>query len=310
MNKDLSKAYLAFAAICVLWGTTYLALRIGVDGFPPFLFSALRQFSAGVILLVILLAMGKMGRPDRKEIFRLSVSGILLIGLGNGIIGWAEKYIPSGLAALIVSIMPVYVVLINLIISKQKQPVNWYLITGIIIGAIGVGLIFRDNVADLGNPAYLGGILISFFAAFCWAVGSVFMKVKPVTTDSFTNTTVQFLAGGSFLFILSFIFDDLSNVQPITNESLMALIYLIIFGSLIAFLCFVYAVKHLPVGLVSIYAYINPLFAIILGYVILHEKLTWMTVIAFVTTITGVYFVNKGYKSKASGATEQKSLQK
>jgi drug/metabolite transporter (DMT)-like permease len=305
-----TKAYLALFTICIVWGTTYLAMLIGVSSFPAFLFSGIRHFTAGLIIWLSLPFLKRKINLTRKDIINQVIPGILMLALGNGTIGWAEKYIPSGLAALIVSIMPVYVVMINFITGKGKGTLNAKIILGLLLGCVGIVLIFRDNLSDFTNTKYLMGVLVTFAASLSWAIGTIFMKKNSANTDSYVNTAIQLSSGGIALLISSPFLDDLSQLQHIKADSLWALGYLIIFGSLLSFLCYTYAVKKLPVGLVSIYAYVNPLIAVALGFALNNEKVTPITIIAFVTTITGVFWINRGYKANNKIVTPQtKQLQ-
>lgn len=294
MNQ--TKAYLALITICIVWGTTYLAMLIGVAGFPAFLFCGLRHFIAGLLIWLSLPFLKRKVQLTSKDIIHQVIPGVLMLALGNGTIGWAEKYIPSGLAALIVSIMPVYVVLINLLIGKSKGTLNGKIILGLFLGCVGIVLIFKDNLSDLTDTKYLLGVLVTFAASLSWAAGTIYMKHNTTSNDSYVNTAVQLTSGGVALLLASPFLDDLSQLNNITTNSLWALAYLIVFGSVLSYLCYIYAVKHLPVGLVSIYAYVNPLIAVSLGFLLNDEKVTWITAIAFVTTLSGVFWINRGYK--------------
>lgn len=304
MSENL-KAYLALAVVCVVWGTTYFAMRIGVSSFPPFLFSGSRQVCAGLMMLgyVFIVKKESLLQLSVKDMATISVSGILMIALGNGVMGWSERYIPSGLAALVVSIMPVYVVCINYVSGIDRKIPNKYILWGLAFGSLGILLIFRDNLRDLANPDYVTGLIVAFLATLAWACGSIYTKHKPVKTDVLAISAIQLLSGGIALMVMSLFFDDYTEIAYITTDSWYALLYLITFGSLFAYSCFVYTLEKLPVGLASIYAYINPFIAILLGYLFLDEKLTWMTGWALVAVLTGVYFINKGY-------VKQKSIRK
>ena len=298
MNRTTMNAYLALAVVCVVWGTTYFAMRIGVATFPAFLFSGVRQVAAGALMMVFLLITGQKLAITRRDLTRQFVAGTLMITLGNGVVGWAERYIPSGLAALIVSIMPVYVVLIGYIAGTDRKSINAYLITGLLLGCVGVALIFRDNLTDLGNANYRYGILAAFFACFCWAAGTVYTKHRPSAAKTLVNVAFQLASGGMMLLLFSVFLDDYGQLATVTSDSLWALAYLIIFGSLASYGCFLYALKHLPPGLASVYAYVNPFIALLLGYFFLHERLTWITVLALVVTLVGVFFINKSYRQR------------
>lgn len=304
--KANPKAYIALLIVCIFWGTTYLALRIGVKDFPPFLFSGIRQIGAGMLLFVAMFFMGKLEKLTIKDIARQVLPGILLITLGNGIIGWAELYIPSGLAALIVSIMPIYVVVINLISGKEQKHFNAKIIFGFVLGCAGIVLIFKDNLSDLGKPEYLWGVLASFAACLFWAIGSIYMKSNTFNTNAYSNAAIQFTSGGLGCFVLSLCFDDYTHFTTVTSESLWSLLYLTLIGSILAYMSYLYAIKHLPIILVSTYAYVNPVIAILLGVAILNEKITWITVLALIATLYGVYLISAGYRSAALKAETEK----
>jgi len=292
-----TKAYLALAVVCVVWGTTYIALLIGVKTFPPFLFSGIRQTVAGVVLLIALFLFGKL-KFTWSQFLHQSVPGILMISLGNGIIGWSERQIPSGLAALIVSILPVYIVLINFVFKIDRKKLNTDIIAGLAVGCVGIVLIFRDNLKDLVNPEYLFSMTACFVACLAWSFGSIYAKHKPSTGSVLTNAAIQMFSGGICLLVMSLFLDDYAELATVTKESIWALVYLIVFGSLITYTCFVYALDKLPVGVASLYAYVNPVIAIILGYLFLNEQLTWLTVAALTTVLGGVYFINRGFQKQ------------
>jgi drug/metabolite transporter (DMT)-like permease len=299
--KIQTKAYIALLIVCIFWGTTYLALRIGVLHFPPFLFSGIRQFGAGMLLFIWMALSGNLEKLTLKDILRQALPGFLLITLGNGVIGWAEMYIPSGLAALIVCVMPVYIVLLNLVAGKEKQLFNTKIVAGFLLGCAGIVLIFRDNLADIGKQEYLWGILASFGACFFWAIGSLYMKNNTFRTSAYSNAAIQFTSGGIGCFLFSLIFDDFNKLSEVTADSLWALLYLTLVGSLLAYMSYLYAIRHLPMIVVSTYAYVNPVIAILLGVAILNEKITWMTALALGVTLFGVYLINSGFmKAKTS----------
>lgn len=292
-------AYGALFVVCLVWGTTYFAIRIGVETFPPFLFSAIRQVLAGAILLFVLKLTGNLNL-NKSDVLYQSVPGVLMVALGNGVIGWCERYISSGLAALILSLIPVFVVVISYLFGFDKRKPHLLIVTGLILGCLGIVLIFRDNLKDIANPEYFTGMLIAFGACLAWALGSVYTKYKvPNSKNVLQNAALQLFSGGVALFFFSAILDDYSELKTVTSSSIWALVYLIVFGSILAYSSFVYALKHLPIGISSLYAYINPFIAIILGFMFLNEKLTGITLWALVATLGGVYCVNRGYQKMA-----------
>ncbi|MBN8576642.1 MAG: EamA family transporter [Cytophagales bacterium] len=298
--KPGALAYLALAAVCVIWGTTYLALRVGVTQFPPFLFSLIRFSIAGPLLVAFMLTMGKQKWPDRKTLFNQAVSGILMTTMGVSMVGWAEVYISSGLAAVICSVMPVWTILINVLILKDEKP-NWIIITGVLVGLLGIVLIFSEHLAEFANPLYIFGIVITFVANISWAVGSIWVKKKNELTNPFLGAGLQMSFGALAIIPLSLLFDDYSKIQW-SGEVVTALTYIIIIGSMAAYVCYSYAIKKLPMTVVSLYAYINPIVAVLLGWILLNEKLNVQIVVAILLTIAGIYIVNIGYRTKNSGS--------
>jgi drug/metabolite transporter (DMT)-like permease len=293
--KPLWPAYLALAVVSVVWGTTYFALRIGVDGFPAFLFSAIRQILAGGILLAFMA--WKEGINWKRNAWKDQiVLGVLLITFGNGLIGWSEQFIPSGLAALLVSILPVYIVIIQFLVGKRGQLYNKFIATGLVLGSIGILLIFKDHLKDFGQPSYLLGMGMAFVACLAWASGSVYMQHRSSEGSVLTKAALQMLFGGLFLLLLSWGLDDYSQWHQVKGEHLWALLYLTLIGSVLCYPCYLYAIDHLPMSLVSVYAYINPFIALLLGYFCLHEDMGSITFLALACVLGAIYFIHKGNK--------------
>jgi drug/metabolite transporter (DMT)-like permease len=159
-------------------------------------------------------------------------------------------------------------------------------------------LVFRDNIKDMANSNYIMGMLIVFLGSVSWAIGTVFSKAKTSETNAFYNAAIQLASGGICCLIYSFFTKEWSSIGEITYSSVLVLLYVTLIGSTAAYAAYQYALTTLPVGVVATYAYINPLIAVILGNLILKERLTWITGSAFILTITGVYLVNKGYNIK------------
>ncbi|HET9052789.1 MAG TPA: EamA family transporter [Cyclobacteriaceae bacterium] len=289
--------YLALAAVCLLWGTTYLALRIAVLHFPPFLFSAIRQTVAGIILTGGMLIFAKAALPSKQQLLHQAIGGFLLMTLGNGLVAWGEVHVSSSMAAIICSLMPLVVILINLSINREEKP-NMAIGMGVALGLAGIIMIFGENLSEFSTLAYTLGIFAIFIAVISWAGGSIWIKKHHANSDPFLNAGLQMLFGGLFMFPASFLFDDLRNVTW-SPEAGWSLLYLIVFGSVIAYACYSYALRHLPMTIVSMYAYINPLVAVLLGWLVLDEKLTVRMGIAIIITVAGIYIVNRGYQLRS-----------
>lgn len=294
-------AYGSLAAVCVIWGTTYLGLRIGVTQFPPFLFSFLRFLIAGPLLLGFMLTVGKAAWPDRKTLFNQAVSGFFMVTLGISVVGWAEVYISSGLAAIICSCMPIWAMIINVVVTKDEQP-NWMILLGLAAGITGIVIIFGEHLAEFSDANYTAGIVVTFLANLSWAIGSIWMKKKSQAGNPFLNAGLQMTFGMLFIIPLTLLLDDYSSLTW-APSLIYALLYMALIGSVAAYACYAYAIKHLPMTLVSLYAYINPIVAVVLGWLILDEKLNLRMGIAILITLAGIFIVNKGYQAQGSRKT-------
>lgn len=294
MNRT-TKAYLAVIFISIAWGTTYLAIRIAVQHYPAFLFAGLRQVIAGILMAIIGLVMYKKADISPKIIITNAIVGFFMISVGNGIVSFAEKTVPSGVAALICAMMPLNAVLLNIFMSKGEK-INATIVLGLLLAMGGVALIFKDNISDLSNPLYLGGIIAIFIGTASWAFGSIKSKALTNIKNPVFNAAMQLFFGGVILLLLSPAVDSYENFDPLQPDALKAMAYLIVVGSFLAFTAYMFALKVLPVGIVTLYAYVNPLVAVILGYFILNERLTWYTALAFAGIVSGVYIVNLGYR--------------
>lgn len=293
--KPETKAWIAFAFVSIAWGTTYLAIKIGVETWPPFFFAAVRQVVAGVLLLGLALAFGKLkGDFSRANLLKNLIVGVLMITLGNGIVSWAEKYVPSGVASLICSMMPIAAVLINLA-GRSKEKINWIIVVGMCLGISGVLLIFLSNHHNEAKSTnYVLGIVALIIATTCWAWGSLVNKRNPPAGNPIANAGMQLLFGGLALGLMSVFADDFHEVNYINAKALWSLVYLVIVGSILAYTAFMFALRVLPSGIVLSYAYINPFVAVILG-MLYGEGGGWYIVGSFVLILLGVYLVKRGY---------------
>lgn len=299
-NPNL-KAYLAFIAVAIFWGTTFLAIRIGInsDGihlFPPFLLAAFRHTIAGILICGYFIFFKKLPIPSLKQFKQFSINGVLMLVGGNGIISWGMQYVDSGLAALICALTPLWIVFINLIMgSNEKVTKTMWL--GFIICLLAQYLIFYDKVNLLSDKNYILGLMAIIVSNICWALGTVFSKSHKSNLPVLYNAGLQMIPGGIILLLISTFIGDWAKFNP-SNDSLLALIYLVIFGSLLAYGCFMYILKALPAALVSTYAYFNTIVAVFLGYLFLNEVINTKIIIAMLLTIIGVWLV--GRKGKAA----------
>jgi drug/metabolite transporter (DMT)-like permease len=234
------------------------------------------------------------------------VCGLFMVTLGISMVGWAEVYISSGVAAIVCSMMPIWTILINVLITKDEKP-NWLIVLGLAMGLAGIIMIFGEHLSEFSNSNYTKGIALTFAANLCWAIGSIYIKKKNQNSNPFLNAGLQMLFGGLFLIPFSLVLDDYSKIQW-NKEVIGSLIYMIMIGSVAAYACYSYAIKKLPMTLVSLYAYINPIVAVILGWLILNEKLNFQIALAIAVTVAGIYLVNRGYQLKTNPINIQNSI--
>lgn len=290
------KAWLALCLICIIWGTTYLFLKIGVSYMAPFLFSGLRQIAAGGILLSALYIFRKAGRVSRQQVLLQSIAGFLMITIGNGLVAFGEVHIPSSMAAVICASMPVWVSIINLF-SPGSIRLTWIGYLAIFLGVAGIVWLFSDSINDFGNLEYLTGALMTLIATFGWIAGSYILKRGASLSNPFMNTAIQMTAGGIGLLVISFVTGE-DHSFHLGADGWFALIYLIVFGSIIAMMAYSYSLKYLPMPIVSVYAYVNPVVAIILGWIILNEQMTWTMLSACLIIILSVILLNQPVSKK------------
>jgi drug/metabolite transporter (DMT)-like permease len=291
-----TKAYIAWLAICIIWGTTYLVIRIGVQEMPPFLFSGLRWLLVGPIFLLFLKLRG-IKLPTKKELVPIAITGILLIGLGNGLITFAEQWIPSGLTALLITTVPMLVVLIETFILKKVE-FSKYILIGALIGFSGILLIFGDNLSLIFEQEYLFGIIAIYSGVTAWSLGTIYSKHRSVKVNPLVNASTQMIIGGSFQVIVGLSIGEAERFE-FTQNGVMAFMYLAFFGSFIAFGAYTYAVQHLPISFVTTYAYVNPVIALFVGWLILDEVLSLVIIIAAVVILFGVGLINYGSRKNS-----------
>jgi len=261
----------ALGIVYVVWGSTYLAIRYAIEGFPPLLSGGLR-FAAAALLMLGYLAVRRPAalRASRGQLTTAAVSGILLLAGGNGLVTVAEQRVESGLVALIIACVPLWIVILRLLLRDRPGPAT---ALGVLIGLAGVALIFLpggSGQTDLGYAA------LAVLAALSWAVGSLLVTLRPVPADPLTLTTVEMAAGGLVLLVAAAAHGELARFAPgdAPGSAWFALCYLIVFGSLIAFTAYVWLLGNAPVSIVSTYAYVNPAVAVLLGALIAGERLT------------------------------------
>ncbi len=286
-------AWLAYAAVAIFWGTTFFAIRIGVETFPPFLMAGFRHSIGGILICTYFYFKGYK-LPPAKDLKVFAINGLLMLAFGNGLVTWAEQYVNSGLAALICSLTPIWIIAVNSI-SGRKEKINLAIVSGILLCLLGQFLIFKDNVKDFADPHYAIGIVSILIANVAWAIGTVYSKNHTTKTHPLFGAGLQMICGGLILDLVGTARGEWSRLHP-SCEAIWALAYLILFGSIIAYGAYMYVLKKLPATIVSTYAYVNTVVAVFLGWLWLKEPLNALVWTAVVLTIAGVYLVNKNFR--------------
>lgn len=289
-QKNLT-ALLALFSIYIVWGTTYLAIRIGVKDLPPVLFTGFRWLAAGPILFFILL-LKKYSLPKKSDFKHLAIIGLLLLGGGNGFVVFAEQWVPSGLTALLITTVPFWVVGLESFYPVRKK-VDRKIILGLILGLIGVLLIFGGDLTKIFDPSYLIGVVGLMLAVFLWSLGTLYSKHKKVSVHPLMGAAIQMIIAGIVITLFGLIIGE-GNSFHFSHESFLAYLYLVVFGSLVGYGSYIYAISHLPLSLVSTYAYVNPIIALFLGWLVLDEPINIWIVVASVVILVGVTLIKKG----------------
>lgn len=291
MEKSNIKAYVAWIAICIIWGTTYLAIRIGVADLPPMFFAGLRWIAAGIILITVQLMMGNK-LPALSDLKHIAVVGIALLGIANALVVVAEQWIPSGLAALLITTLPFWMISFESLLPKGPA-FNKFTIFGLLLGFSGALMIFgRDFQSWLTTTNLLGAIAL-LGAVISWSLGSIYSKYKKISAHPMMGASVQMLIAGTLQLTLGLILGE-HNKFHLTQNGLLSIAYLVIFGSLFGYVSYMYAIQHLPLSLVSTYAYINPVIALTLGWYFLGEELSINILFAAILILLGITLVKRG----------------
>ena len=279
----------ALLAVYVIWGSTYLAIRFAVETLPPFLMAGTRFLLAGAVLYAWRRVRGD-ARPTAPEWRSAAiVGGFLLVG-GNGGVVWAEQRIVSSVAALLVSTVPLWMVLLDLLRPGGRRP-GWREIVGLLAGFAGVVVLVRPTQSEsaVGRVDLLGAAALSL-GAFLWSIGSLYSRRAPLPASPLLATGMEMLAGGVGLLLLGTLSGEWGRLDPSTfaARSLWGLVYLVVFGSWIAFTAYTWLLRVAPTPLVSTYAYVNPLVAILLGHLLDGDPLTIRTLLAAAVIVGSV----------------------
>lgn len=296
MNRLSFYGLMHLFIVYILWGSTYLGIRVAVQegsGFPPMIMSATRVFAGSLLLLGIARFFQKQKfQLTKDELIPLLISGLALWWGGNGLVAIAEVTVPSGFAALIISCTPIWVAIIESMIDKKRPSI--LLVFSLLIGLAGIAALNWPTIR-FGNFNNLWGSVLLVLAGLSWGAGSIYQKRKDIKSSPEIRSALQQFFGGIALFVTSYIIGE-PDISP-TPSAWWAWVYLIVFGSVVAFTSFIKALQLLPSNIVFTYAYVNPLVAVILGFIVLGESITLWTLAGMTLVIVGVFGVFKDQKS-------------
>jgi drug/metabolite transporter (DMT)-like permease len=304
-----SKVWLALLALYIVWGSTYLGIKFAIETIPPFFHAGVRFLASGLILVIWQRSAGS-SMPTRKQWISTGIIGTLLLLGGNGLVAWAEQTIPSGIAALIIASVPMFLVIGEAIRPNGVKP-NWQGIVGLLIGFVGIFILVGPSEISGGttklNPL---GVVALLSACLFWATGSIYSKTADLPKSSLMNTGAQMLVGSISLFIVSGLSGELNgwNIADVSSRSIYGLLYLTFVGSLVGFASYGWLLQNAPISLVSTYAYVNPIVAVLLGVWLADEVLEPRIWLATAIIIGSVIFINSTrpkvkYEAKEVGET-------
>lgn len=309
MKHDRALAYAAFAVVCIVWGTTYLAIRIAVATMTPFLLTGARYLFAGIVLFVIAKLHGDEIPRDRRVLGDVVLCGVLMVAIGNLTVVWAEQWVPSGFAALFVGTAPFWATLIELL-RRSGERLERRAAVGMLIGFAGVAMLVTPGGAGSAfDRRFVIGAIAIQLGSLAWQYGTIRGKYALASMPPLMSSALQMLAGGFVVGLAGVGLGELPHFHS-TPRTFAALVYLSLFGSVLAYTSYIYAARHLRSTNMSLYAYVNPVVAVILGWLVLHEQLTWVSIMAMVVILGGVAMVQSGRGSRRVTISREAPRQK
>ena len=290
-SSKINTIGLPIVALCwvsFFWGTTWIASKEGVKHMPALQLAGIRQFIGGVLYISFFM-FKKTPWPKGKQWKTIIILSILNFVLSNGLSTWGVKYISSGLGAIIGALVPLWVVIISFFRGERLARLA---VIGLVVSFGGVCVIFYDHLSDFLLPDFRFGIFISIISTLTWAFGTLYTKKKAASFNPYFSLGLQMFLSSILLFAFTGATGTSVSLSSIPMISWLSIAYLVIFGSVLTFIAFIYALQNLPAAINSIYAYINPIVAVILGTIIFGESLTTAIAIGGAVTLTGLYMVN------------------
>lgn len=290
------KALIALGLVCFFWGTTWIGSKEAVRHMPALQMAGLRQFLGGLVYVLYFMTKGRI-IPTKREIFPILTLAFFNFTMSNGMSTWGVKFISAGLGSIIGATFPLWVVIIGFVRNRQK--ISTKALLGFLLGFGGVCVIFLEHLHDFLDKNFVFGIMLSFIAIWSWAFGTIFTKKQAETFNPYFSLGWQMVLSGSFLMFISGITGNSIPFAEIPLSSWIPIAYLVVFGSVISFIAYLYALQNLSAEQASIYAYINPIVAMLLGALLFDEKLTIFIAIGGLITLLGVYIINQALKEKS-----------
>jgi len=287
------KAILALVVVCLFWGLTWIASKIGVEYMPALQLAGMRQFIAGSIYISYFL-IRKEKLPQGKQWRSVIILSFLNFMMSNGLSTWSVKYISAGMGAIMGAIFPLWLVIIGLFVSREKLPKK--AILGLLLGFGGVCTIFYEHMSDFMNADFRFGIILSLIATWTWAFATLYTKKEALSFNPYFSLGLQMVISGLTLFTVSEFTGQSIPLADVPYQAWTSIAFLIVFGSLIAFICYLYALQNLPTEQASIYAYVNPIVAAFCGWLYFHDAITLYLVLGTGITLFGVYLVNQAFR--------------
>ena len=288
------RALVAYLVVCVFWGSTYLAIRVGVGVLPPFLFAGIRFFVAGIILLGIARALGDPLPRSARDWRTLAIVGLFLLAGGNAFVVWSEQFTPSGVASIFVVTVALWMAFFDAIIPGGSGALSWRVIAGLALGFVGTGLLVGASPREILHADLRGPIALTLASA-SWSLGSVYSKRNHTDTSPYMSAAVQMIAGGAAVALVGTLLGEWS-AWHLTAKGVGAIAYLVVFGSILGYSAYSYALRHAPPTIVGTYAYVNPVIAVLLGWLILKEPVTTRTFIAMAMILGAVVWIQLSHK--------------
>lgn len=299
------RALVAYLIVCTVWGSTYLAIRIGVGHLPPFLFAGVRFLTAGLLLGGLSMLVG-VRLPRRAQDWRtLAITAVFLLVGGNAIVVWAEQFVASGPASVFVAAMPLWAAFFDALVPGGATPLTWRVGVGLLLGFLGSALLAGVTPHELMTADLRGPVALTLASA-SWAMGSVYWKRHPTESGPYASAAAQMAIGGAALILIGLALGE-GPAWQLEGEGLAAMAYLVVFGSILGYTAYGYALDHGSATVVGTYAYVNPVVAVALGWLFLREPVTARTIAAMGLILGAVLWIQVATRRAAgTPAAERK----